>query len=147
MKWNIPQVDETALGEEDDVTAGSHGVPVDLGLDVHDLLNVGLEPCNVDLNIEVTNATQGVRCKIQVAEGSHLLANNGILRHDIEVLAGDDVPVTGGRNEDVGPRSSILHGRHFVTSHSSLQGVDRVDLGDEHTGSVRPEGLGALQNA
>ena len=41
---DIPQVDKTALSKEDDVTAGGHGEAVDLGLDVHNLLGVGLEP-------------------------------------------------------------------------------------------------------
>lgn len=49
------QVDETTLGEEDDVAARSHGEAVDLGLDVLDALGVGLEPGNVDLNVEVAN--------------------------------------------------------------------------------------------
>jgi hypothetical protein len=41
--------------------------------------------------------------------------------------------------------SSILHGGDLVTSHGSLEGVDGVDLGDQDTGTVRAEGLGALQ--
>ena len=49
------QVDEAALGEEDDVAAALHGVAVDLGLDVLDRLGIGLEPCNIDFNVEVTN--------------------------------------------------------------------------------------------
>jgi hypothetical protein len=49
------KVDETTLGEEDDVAAGGHGEAVDLGLDVLDGLGVLLEPGNVDLNVEVTN--------------------------------------------------------------------------------------------
>jgi len=49
------KVDETALGKEDDVTAVGHQVAVNLGLDALDGLGVGLEPGNVDLNVEVTN--------------------------------------------------------------------------------------------
>ena len=50
------QVDETTLGQENDVAAALHGVAVDLGLDVDGLLGVGLQPGNVNLNVEVTDA-------------------------------------------------------------------------------------------
>lgn len=49
------EVNQTALSQEDDVTAGGHQETVNLGLDVLDRLGVGLEPGNVDLNVEVTN--------------------------------------------------------------------------------------------
>ena len=52
---NIPKVDETSLSKEDDVTAVSEGVAVNLRLDVDGLLSVGLQPSNVDLNVEVAN--------------------------------------------------------------------------------------------
>jgi len=55
------KVDETALGEKDDVTAVRHKVTVDLGLDVLDALCVLLEPRNVDLNVEVTDVWSRVR--------------------------------------------------------------------------------------
>lgn len=49
------QVDETALGKEDDVAAALHEEAVNLGLDVLDAGSVGLQPGNVNLDIEVTN--------------------------------------------------------------------------------------------
>ena len=49
------QVDETSLGEEDDVATILHQEAVDLRLDVLDGLCVGLQPGNVNLDIEVTN--------------------------------------------------------------------------------------------
>lgn len=49
------QVDQTTLGQQDDVAAIGHQVAVDLGLDVLDGLGVGLEPGHVNLDIEVTN--------------------------------------------------------------------------------------------
>jgi hypothetical protein len=49
------EVDKTALSEQDDVAAILHQETVDLGLDVLNARGVGLEPCNVDLNIEVAN--------------------------------------------------------------------------------------------
>lgn len=54
---HLPKVDETTLGEEDEVTAIGHRVAINLGLDVHALSGVLLQPCNVDLNIEVANAS------------------------------------------------------------------------------------------
>ena len=122
------EVDETTLGEEDDVTAALHGVAVDLGLDLDSGDSVGLEPGNVDLDVEVAN-----------------VADNGILGHDLKVLACDDVAVTSGGDEDVGPGSSILHGGDLVASHGSLEGVDGVDLGDENAGTIGAEGLSALE--
>lgn len=49
------KVDQTTLSEEDDVAAVVHEEAVDLGLDVLDRLGVGLEPGNVNLDIEVAN--------------------------------------------------------------------------------------------
>lgn len=49
------KVDQTTLSQEDDVAAAGHGESVDLGLDVLDRLGVGLEPSNIDLNVEVAN--------------------------------------------------------------------------------------------
>lgn len=38
------------------MTSVGHGESVNLGLDVDDRLGVSLEPCNVDFDIEVTDA-------------------------------------------------------------------------------------------
>lgn len=145
---HVPKIDKTSLGEEEDVPAVSHGEAVNLGLDVHDGGSVGLEPCDVDLDIEVTNAVK-LECQLNPTfwwrdRELGLLANNGVLRHDREVFASDDVTVTGGGDEDVGAGSSVLHGGNFVTSHCSLEGVDRVDLGDQDTGTVRAKRFGTL---
>ena len=52
---NPPQIDQTTLGEKDDMTPARHGVAVNLGLDVDALKGVLLEPGDVDLNVEVAN--------------------------------------------------------------------------------------------
>lgn len=49
------KVDQTALGQEDDVAAAGHGEAVDLGLDVLHRLGVGLEPGDINLNVKVTD--------------------------------------------------------------------------------------------
>ena len=74
----------------------------------------------------------------------NILGDNGVLGHDLEVLRGDDVPVTSGGDEDVRAGSSLLHGGDLVTSHRSLESVDGVDLGDDDTSTVGTERLGAL---
>ena len=53
----VPKVNETTLGKQDDMAAVGHGVSVDLRLDVAAGGSVGLEPGDVDLNIEVTDAS------------------------------------------------------------------------------------------
>lgn len=120
------EVNQTTLSQQDDVTAVGHQVTVNLGLDVLDGLGVGLEPGNVDLNVEVTN-----------------VADNGIVAHDIEVSAGQDVTATSGGDEDLTLRSSLLHGGDLVTLNSSLEGVDGVNLGDKDVSTHAAEGVGA----
>jgi hypothetical protein len=124
-----PEVNEAAFGEEDNVPAGRHGEPVDLRFDVDRGHGVLLQPSDVNLNVKVTD-----------------VGDDSVLGHDLEVLAGDDVPVTSGSNEDVGARGGVLHGSDFETGHSSLESVDRVDLGDKNTSTKRPQRLGALEN-
>ena len=63
-----------------------------------------------------------------------------IRRH---VLGGDDVEVAGGRDEDVGGRHDVLERRDLVALHRRLQRADRVDLGDDHPGTLAPQRLGA----
>jgi hypothetical protein len=120
------QVDQTTLGEEDDGTAGGHLVLVNLRLDVGGLDGVLLDPVDVDLAVKVTD-----------------VADDGVLWHLEDVLGLDDVPATGGGDENVTLGSSLLHCGDLVTGHGSLESVDGVDLGDDNTGTVRTEGLGA----
>jgi hypothetical protein len=55
VSGSTSQVDETALGKQDDVAAILHQEAVDLGLDGSAAGSVGLEPGNVNLAVEVTN--------------------------------------------------------------------------------------------
>ena len=120
------KVDKTALGEEDDVTAGLHGEAVDLGLDGDLLGGVGLEPGNVDLNVEVTN-----------------VADDGVLAHGLEVGTDEDVTAAGGGDEDLALGGGVVHGDDLEAGHGGLEGVDGVDLGDENAGTHGVEGVGA----
>jgi hypothetical protein len=118
------EVDKTTLSEEDDVLAVQL-VAVNLGLDVLDGLGVGLQPGDVNLDIEVTN-----------------VADNGVVAHGLEVTANQDVTATGGGDEDLTSLGSLLHGVNFVTLDSGLEGVDGVDLSDDDTGTHGVESLG-----
>lgn len=119
------QVDETALGEEDDVAAVLEEVAVDLGLDALDGLGVGLEPGNVDFDIEVTD-----------------VADDGIVRHSLEVGTSENVTASGGGDEDLTLGSGLLHGGDLVAGDGGLESVDGIDLSDDDTGTHAVESLG-----
>jgi hypothetical protein len=119
------QVDETALGEEDDVAAAGHEVAVDLGLDVGDRLGVLLEPRNVDFDVEVTD-----------------VADDGVVGHSLEVHASEDVTAAGGGDEDLALGGSLLHGGDLEAGDGGLESVDGVDLGDNDASTHAVESLG-----
>ena len=52
----VPQIDKAAFSQENDVTAIGHCKAINLRLNVDNRDSVGLEPSNIDFNIEVTNA-------------------------------------------------------------------------------------------
>ena len=73
---------------------------------------------------------------MQQYDANHILADDGILRHDGKVSTGDDVPVTGGSNEDVRAMRGILHSGDLITSHGGLERIDGINLSDQHTSAV-----------
>ena len=85
------KVDQTTLGQEDDVLAVLEGVPVHLGLDVGLQLAVLLQPLDLDLAVEVTN-----------------VADDCVVLHHHEVLAGQDVLATSGGDKDVAPVKKVV---------------------------------------
>ena len=74
------------------------------------------------------------------------LANDGILRHDIEVLSDDNVAVTRRGDEDVRPWRCIVHRSNFIASHGGLKSIDGVNLGDDDTSTVGTERLSTLSD-
>lgn len=52
----LPQINETTLSQKDQVAAVSHRVAVNLRFDVDDLLGILLQPGNINLDVEVTDA-------------------------------------------------------------------------------------------
>jgi hypothetical protein len=125
------------------VAAVGHQVAVNLGLDVLDGLGVGLEPGNVNLNVEVTNVCVDQYIKVMETSGNlSLTADNGVVAHNLEVLANENVTATGGGDEDLTLGSSLLHGDHLVALDSGLKGVDGVNLSNEDTGTHAAESIG-----
>ncbi len=119
------QVDEPALGQEDDVLAVLQGVPVHLRLDVGLLDGVVVQPLDVDLAVKVAD-----------------VADDGVVLHLEEVPAGDDVLAAGGGHEDVAPAGGLVHGGHLVALHGGLQGVDGINLADDDPAAESPQALG-----
>ena len=124
------EVNQTAIGEEDDVSAAGHGISVNLRLDINVLLSSLLEPCDINFYIEMTD-----------------VADNGILSHYAEVIASDDISATRRRHEDIALRSGFLHRCYFKTSHCSLESIDGIDLSDNYTRAIRPERFGTLHHS
>ena len=60
------------------------------------------------------------------------------------MFGSDDIPVTGSGNEDIAARGSLFHRGDFVPGHSGLESIDRVDLGDNDTSTIRTERFRAL---
>lgn len=52
----LPQVNETTLREENYMATAGHCVAIDLRFNVNNRRSIGLEPCNINLNIKVSNA-------------------------------------------------------------------------------------------
>lgn len=113
VSGSASEVNKTTFCKEDNMPAGGHGEPVYLRFDIDDRGSILLQPSDVDFNVEVTD-----------------VGDDGVFGHDLEVLAGDNVLVSSGGDEDVGAGSGVFHGGDFVTGHSSLESVDWVDLGD-----------------
>ena len=66
--------------------------------------------------------------KCQDSINYHSLENNGILRHNEEVGAGENIPVTARGVKDISSRSCIFHSDSFIFRYGSQERVDRIDL-------------------
>ena len=122
------------------MTTIRHGITVNLRLDINNRRRIALQPRNVDLNIEMANAKlRSVTIDIEKswAHYRNILGDNSIFPHDAEVSTSDDVSATGGSDKDIGTRSGIFQGGHFVTRHCRLQCIDGIDLTNDNTGTIR----------
>ena len=119
------QVDQAALGQQDQVRAIGQGELIDLGLDVGLDLEIFLKPHHLDLAVNMTN-----------------VADDGVILHQHGVLVGEDVLAAGGGDKDVKPFHAVIHGGHLVALYGGLQVVDGVHLGDDHPSAKAPQRLG-----
>ena len=123
MTHGTAEIDQTALSKEDDVLAVLESEPVHLGLDVGLQLGVLLQPLDLDLAVEVAD-----------------VADDGVILHLHEVLAGDDVLAPRGGHEDVTPGDGIVHGGHLESLAGCLESVDGVNLCHDDTATETLQG-------
>ena len=114
------EVDQPSFGEQEEFPAVGEDILVELGLDV-DPFDPGevIQLVDLDLVVEVAN-----------------VRHHGLILHFGEVLHGDDILVAGGGDVDVGTTEGLLDGGDFVSLHSGLQGIDRIDFGDDDPGAL-----------
>src|SRR5262245_3140656 len=128
MARGAAEVHEAAFGQQNYATAGVlERVAIDsaevarLDVDLLGLAALGLcfEPGYVDLNIEVAD-----------------VADDRVVLHLLNVIGANDVAAAGGGDKEIALRGGFFHRGDFEAFHCGLQGVDRIDLGDEHAGTV-----------
>ncbi len=119
------QVDQTTLGQKNDVPSILQCVALNLRLDDDLLDRVGVQPLDVDLVVEVAD-----------------VADDGVVVHLFEVLGANDSFAAGGGDEDASLGGGLVHGGHFESFHRRLEGVDRIDFGDDDARAEGFEGVG-----
>ncbi len=123
MAGGTAEIHQAAFREDEDVLA-IHSVFVHLRLDLHlGAAVVFVHPSHIDLIVEVAD-----------------VADDGLVLHRLEMLAADDVAVTGGGDDDVRTRCGVGHFLHFESVHGGLQCADGVDLGDDHARACSLQG-------
>src|SRR5215470_1046338 len=127
MPGCVAEVQQPTFGEHDDRVPVAEYPLIDLRLDV-DPTHAGQpgQAGHVDLVVEVPD-----------------IPHDGLVLHLAHVLGGDDVQIPGGGHEDVGSLDHVLEPGDLVAVHRRLERADRIDLGDDHAGSLAAQRLGA----
>ena len=105
-----PQIDQTTLSEQDNVAAVGHGKAINLRLDVDCLLRISLQPRDVDLDIEVTNAglmSENRPSDIDVRTHFETIASSGMTSKCLAVMM-SRLPVVVTKTLPRGAASSIV---------------------------------------
>src|SRR5467141_3627970 len=121
------EIDEAAFCEEIDFAAVLHLKFVDHGADFALTAGQLLERGNVNLHVEVAG-----------------VADNRSALHFFEMLAADDILVSGHGDINVTFLHGFGHGHHAEAVHRSFDALHGVDFGDDHVGA---EALGAHGHA
>ena len=64
------------------------------------------------------------------------IADDGLMLHPAHLLGGDDVVAARGGDENISDIKDIFKLGDLVAVHGRLQRADRVDLGDDHAGTL-----------
>ena len=113
------KVHQSAFSQNNNAVAIGEVVLVNLRFDVHFLDSwQSLKVSHHNLVVEVAD-----------------VADNGFVLHLLHMLGGDDVAVAGAGNVDVALRKSVLNGCNLKAFHCGLQSANRVNLGNQNTGT------------
>ncbi|RNA36945.1 Signal peptidase I [Brachionus plicatilis] len=112
------QIDQSALGQNDHVATILQLVSVHLRLNGRLFDTIFVQPFHIQLTVKVTNVAQ-----------------NGIVVHCFHMSWGDDSTASGRCDKDAALWRSLVHCGHLVAFHRSLQGIDGVNFGDDHSGT------------
>ena len=118
------KVHEATLGQHDHGVAVIERPHVCSGLELVTRGTRASETGDVDLGVEVAD-----------------VAHDGVVLHVAHVIGRDDGLITGSGDEDVGGVEYVFDSGDLITLHGSLQGVDGVDFGDDHAGTLTLERL------
>ena len=127
MTSGAAEINESALGEEEDLVASWKGVFIHLRLDVGALdCCVRLEFVHFDLVVEMP-----------------YVADDGLILHALHVLEGNDTHVASCGDINVGAAQSVLKGGDLVAFHRSLKGINRINFSDYDPGALSAKRLSA----
>ena len=122
-----PEVDQAALGQQDDAVAVGKGELIDLRFDLNALdPAVAYQFGDLDFDVEVAD-----------------VADDHAVLHPLHLVDANDVAAPRRRNEDIALGDGVVHLLDLVAFHRRLQGADRINLGDDHPRPQAPHGGGA----
>jgi len=114
------QVEESALGEEDDTVTIGELVAINLFLNVLTLdAWVGFKTFEINLIIKMTDVT-----------------NDSVVLHLGEVLGHNNISVTSGSDKDISSVHNRLKALDLVAFHACLKGTDGIDLSHDDTAAI-----------
>ncbi|MPN34862.1 hypothetical protein SDC9_182356 [bioreactor metagenome] len=120
MSGGVAQIQQASLAEHDDRMTVGEIPPVDLRLDagLADAVQLG-ESGHVDFVVEVPN-----------------VPHDGEVLHPGHLRSGDHLQASSRSDEDVGLLDHIVQGGNLIAVHGRLQRTNRIDLGDDDTGTL-----------